>query len=237
MKYVLNFLTLLAITGLSLNSALASTQLKNTLYPFTSDGCSVVPDGTLTNRTKWRKCCVQHDLKYWIGGTAEERKIADAALGACIGKIQNEVVGDIYYWGVRLAGGPNQLATYRWGYGWKYNRGYKALATSELEKAAQLVPLNISKIEITKSSLNLQAFPSPSGNYCIDELNNYLESLDKDLKVTKILSFDPTNDTIIIRTSLDQTMFAKFKAQNLSLCTDDHYSDHSTQYLQLVHLL
>ena len=35
---------------------------------FTSDGCSLWFDGC------WVKCCVQHDLAYWRGGTSKERQ-------------------------------------------------------------------------------------------------------------------------------------------------------------------
>ena len=47
------------------------------LRPFTSDGCSVFPDGTISQSRKWLKCCVEHDKAYWLGGTYAERLAAD----------------------------------------------------------------------------------------------------------------------------------------------------------------
>jgi len=38
------------------------------LKPFTSDGCSDFPDGTLTQKDLWLECCTAHDFTYWKGG-------------------------------------------------------------------------------------------------------------------------------------------------------------------------
>ncbi|HBT84144.1 MAG TPA: hypothetical protein DEB35_12385, partial [Desulfuromonas sp.] len=54
------------------------------LAPFSSDGCSLFPDGTLAERTRWCDCCLTHDIAYWQGGSAAEREAADAALRACV---------------------------------------------------------------------------------------------------------------------------------------------------------
>ena len=70
MKYMLTLLLL----GFS-NFALAGD-----LKPFTTDGCSSFPDGTLNHKTLWLKCCTAHDKAYWKGGTYQERIIADQAL-------------------------------------------------------------------------------------------------------------------------------------------------------------
>jgi hypothetical protein len=40
-----------------------------TLAPFTSDGCSVFPDGTALQQSLWLQCCRAHDYAYWKGGT------------------------------------------------------------------------------------------------------------------------------------------------------------------------
>ena len=50
------------------------------LKPFTSDGCSVFPDGNLEQQSLWVNCCIRHDLAYWKGGTYEERLASDQAL-------------------------------------------------------------------------------------------------------------------------------------------------------------
>jgi hypothetical protein len=38
------------------------------LKDFTSDGCSLFPDGTIINRAKWCECCLRHDIAYWRAG-------------------------------------------------------------------------------------------------------------------------------------------------------------------------
>lgn len=81
---------------------------------FKSDGCSCWPD------YEWLDCCVKHDAIYWMGGTREERKIADINLQQCVSQKGHRIIGKIMYYGVR-AGGVYWLPTpYRWGFGWEY---------------------------------------------------------------------------------------------------------------------
>lgn len=56
------------------------------LRPFSSDGCSVSPDGIpgSTPEQKWTDCCVNHDISYWLGGTLAEKELADQELQQCI---------------------------------------------------------------------------------------------------------------------------------------------------------
>ncbi|MDW7774042.1 MAG: hypothetical protein SCH71_14240 [Desulfobulbaceae bacterium] len=81
---------------------------------FRSDGCSLWPD------YDWLKCCVEHDVVYWLGGTREERKEADRTLEKCVGEKGHPFIGKIMYYGVQ-AGGVYWLPTpFRWGFGWSY---------------------------------------------------------------------------------------------------------------------
>lgn len=101
--------------------------------PFTSDGCSLFPDGTFKDRSKWCDCCLTHDLAYWQGGSAEERNLADMALRDCVLKrTGDQQLAETMYLGIRAAGHPAFPTWYRWGYGWPYGRGYQPL--SEVEK-------------------------------------------------------------------------------------------------------
>jgi len=107
------------------------------LQPFTSDGCSRFPDGTLQRSDLWRSCCEAHDLAYWRGGTREERAAADAELQRCVAATgENEIAG-IMLIGVRLGGSPWWPTPYRWGYGWPWLRGYQPLSSKELQQVAQ----------------------------------------------------------------------------------------------------
>jgi len=107
------------------------------LAPFTSDGCSSFPDGTPVNQSLWLDCCIRHDLAYWRGGTYEERLNADLALEQCVAKAGEPEIAKLMLHGVRTGGNPFFLTPYRWGYGWPFGRGYKALAEDELSQVRQ----------------------------------------------------------------------------------------------------
>jgi hypothetical protein len=107
------------------------------LEPFTSDGCSSFPDGTLQQQTLWLNCCIKHDLAYWKGGTYDERLTADLSLEQCVADIGEPNVGRLMLAGVRVGGSPYWPTTYRWGYGWGYPRGYKALTHADKQQVKQ----------------------------------------------------------------------------------------------------
>ena len=110
------------------------------LKPFSSDGCSLFPDGDLIKGTDWRDCCVQHDIAYWQGGTREQRKTADEALRQCVlEKTGNEELAKLMYEGVRFGGSPYFYNWYRWGYGWPYERKYQPLDEEEAALARRLL--------------------------------------------------------------------------------------------------
>lgn len=68
-----------------------------------SNGCGTgyieVPNGT------WRQACVDHDHRYFLGGTPTQRKAADAQLRTdMIAQGASPVVADLYYAAVRVFG-------------------------------------------------------------------------------------------------------------------------------------
>ncbi len=87
-------------------------------HSFTSDGCSMVPDGT------WVACCVEHDIAYWCGGNAEQRREADRGLRECVANERSACLGETMYLGVRVGGIPWQPFPWRWAYGWDGLQGY-----------------------------------------------------------------------------------------------------------------
>lgn len=93
-------------------------------FIFTTDGCSrSLDDG-------WVACCIEHDIAYWCGGSEADRKVADQNFKRCVNQ-QNNVVGNLYYLGVRLGGVPWLPTPWRWGYGWEeWPRGYELLEHS-----------------------------------------------------------------------------------------------------------
>jgi len=109
------------------------------LVPFTSDGCSAFPDGTLAQRQLWLACCTEHDLAYWQGGTYEERETADEKLRDCVAGVGEPAVAELMLAGVRVGGTPYLPTRFRWGYGWPYPRGYQALSDSDRRQISALL--------------------------------------------------------------------------------------------------
>ena len=102
------------------------------LKEFTSDGCSLFPDGTMIDRSQWCDCCFNHDIAYWRGGSKVERNAADSALRKCVlERTGKKVLANAMYTGVQMGGSPIFPTWYRWGYGWLYGRGYKPLTSEE----------------------------------------------------------------------------------------------------------
>ena len=102
------------------------------LKPFTTDGCSMFPEGTYKQQSLWAECCLRHDLAYWQGGTHEQRLAADQALQACVARVGEPEIAKLMLAGVRIGGSPYLPTSYRWGYGWSYQRGYAALTEAEM---------------------------------------------------------------------------------------------------------
>jgi len=93
---------------------MVSEQIK----PFHSDGCTFYPD------ENYHECCVNHDKKYWKGGTKEERKEADKELLKCVSKRSGKINASVMHIAVRIFGHPLIPTSARWGFGFKYPRNY-----------------------------------------------------------------------------------------------------------------
>ena len=90
-KYILNFqlvdeiklmVAVNSVLTICLFLVLAGCEYASpkTIAPFTTDGCSEFPDGTPAHKNLWLKCCVAHDIKYWAGGSYNDRLNADLEL-------------------------------------------------------------------------------------------------------------------------------------------------------------
>jgi hypothetical protein len=109
------------------------------LAPFASDGCSSFPDGTREDPERWKRCCVEHDLAYWLGGTREDRRRADEEFAACVEEIDHPALARAMWLGVRAGGGPYWPTRYRWAFGWPFTLGYRAVTQEEAERARSLL--------------------------------------------------------------------------------------------------
>jgi hypothetical protein len=124
------FLLLFLITGCA-----AFKERPNKIVPFTTDGCSMYPDGVLfVDSNRWVHCCIVHDIAYWIGGNHQEKIDADYDLGMCVAEKSSSIQGDLMSSGTRFGGVANNILPWAWGYGWSYNRGYRKLREKDLQK-------------------------------------------------------------------------------------------------------
>lgn len=84
-----------------------------------SDGCTMFPDGDYQN------CCLEHDEKYFRGGSWKERWRADNDLRKCVKAkpgFYHKPVSIVMWLGVRAFGVPWLPTKFRWGFG----KGVKA---------------------------------------------------------------------------------------------------------------
>ena len=89
------------------------------LKEFETDKC------TLLFSTAFDDCCVEHDKAYWMGGAVQERIVADKKLKNCVQqKTKSYMKATLIYGAVRIGGVPFVATPWRWGYGWKFGRGY-----------------------------------------------------------------------------------------------------------------
>ena len=111
-----------------------ATAMASDLRDFWSDGCSLFPDGTIKDRSKWCDCCLSHDIAYWQGGAEKERKKADDILRDCVlERTKDKNLAETMYLGVRAGGHPAFPTWYRWPYG----RGYERLSDAEKQRVRE----------------------------------------------------------------------------------------------------
>ena len=103
------------------------------LRSFTTDGCTMFPNGTSGHKDLWLNCCIKHDYKYWMGGTKAERLQADIELRDCVAASGEPKIAQWMLKGVRAGGTPYLPTKFRWGYGWRYFQGYKALKERDMK--------------------------------------------------------------------------------------------------------
>lgn len=101
-------------------------------YEFETDGCS----GGMSDLWRrwfgrpppWEGCCVRHDVRYWAGGTWLDRLRADWLMlveVACSKKrlaLLILFIAVAMFVAVRFGGSPYWNTSYRWGYGWDFER-------------------------------------------------------------------------------------------------------------------
>lgn len=99
-------------------------------FPFTTDGCSGGLSWLWRNlyRTPppWEALCIEHDRLYWSGGSREKRREVDLWFWRQL-MLHPDVPGlwaTAIWLAVRIGGYPLLPLPWRWGYGWRWPRGY-----------------------------------------------------------------------------------------------------------------
>lgn len=140
LNFIFIFTSCASLSTDNIQSLNSKEDIKSSILPFYSDGCSKWPEGTKDKPYAWLGCCFEHDKAYWMGGTKSERKMADTKLKQCVSKNFSNWMGVVMYLGVRVGGRPGFDTDYRWGYGWKENRGYAPLTEYEREILESYLP-------------------------------------------------------------------------------------------------
>ena len=138
MDYVRRFSIRVAsalVSALAAALAMSGCASTHVLRDFRTDGCSFFPEGDAEVPGLWFHCCVSHDMAYWQGGTADERRSADGTLrDYVLARTGRQDLANRMYRGVRISGAPLFPTTFRWGYGWGFGRGYEPLAAEERQQ-------------------------------------------------------------------------------------------------------
>ena len=101
------------------------------LSPFETDGCTLFIDGTNSRPGLWRHCCIEHDLRYWYGGSIEERDGADLQIRSCVEKAAGINWARVIYAGIRTGHYSPIKNKYQWSWGWQTKRENKTLSLEE----------------------------------------------------------------------------------------------------------
>ncbi len=230
-----------SLEGYVFNNDSKDTNLfQKILQPFTTDGCSRYSNGPKENPTEWLHCCVQHDAAYWLGGTKEERKIADTELYECVAATGNTADARIMYTGTRAGGGPLRYTTYRWGYGWNRIRSYAPISEEELDAAESLYGENLEEltktikenkfiVEVPESYVFQTPFPY---TYCDEQIINELApKLKRAARVTESKrNFKSSNFQIHIRLDIcEEAIKFEFTPNTTAKsCTKDYAYSNTT---------
>ena len=126
------------------------------LTPFSTDGCSAFPEGTIDLQSLWFDCCISHDMAYLKGGSFAQRQLADKELEQCVTQLGEPDIALLMYHGVRIGGTPHIPTPFRWGYGWPFARGYKALDEGERQQVRKRLQEFRLFVKSTTDKIDLQ---------------------------------------------------------------------------------
>jgi hypothetical protein len=151
-----NLKTLSLLLFLAL-SPILKAELK--LKPFETDGCTMFVEGTKEKPNLWKHCCVEHDLRYWFGGSESDMDTADLRLKSCVQKVAGDNWAALIYNGVRVGHYSPIKNKYYWSWAWSVKREKVALNSEETQYVVKLLR-NLSLKEISVEEFIKTNFPS-----------------------------------------------------------------------------
>ncbi len=105
------------------------------LHPFSTDYCTFYPEGTPSNPTIWKHCCLIHDMTLWAGGVATERHEADLELKRCVAATGQRVQSKLIYFGIRAGNySPIKFPNMVWNNGWRERPMFQALTAQDIDQ-------------------------------------------------------------------------------------------------------
>jgi len=129
-----------------------ATAETNTLKNFETDYCTMFLDGPTDQPGLWKNCCLEHDLRYWFGGTQIDMDKSDLKLKSCVNKIAGENWANLIYYGVRAGHHSPVKNKYQWSWGWVKKRQNKPLTSEE----STYVISELKKVN--RSEINMEEF-------------------------------------------------------------------------------
>ena len=128
------------------------------LKPFVSDGCTIAIDDWSMSPA-WKSCCVRHDISYWIGGTQAQKETADRQLHRCMSDKGYSRIAGIYLRAVMAFGLPKLRTSFRWGFGWNYERPYSPLKAEEIQQAEFWYGKDLKKLKTAAAKNRIRTYP------------------------------------------------------------------------------
>ena len=121
------------------------------LKPFFTDGCTMFVDGPRDQPKLWRNCCVEHDLRFWFGGSSEDREETDLRLKACVEKVAGAYWANLIYYGVKTGQLSSIKSKTHWNWGWTYKRPYEDLSVEEINYVkSELTQMTVPEVDIAE---------------------------------------------------------------------------------------